>query len=179
MVVGGWVFVCIREREREKDEEKKEMGNWQAAGMANLEKMSLNQTTLVALYPLQVRGMEKDLQLMPDHLHCPLGPGEAVQIKGTRLVQRAWVLSLVSSCYRYMLNTVSRISTGLRAADVECWYCSFFPWDHRHSQKFIAYVSFSFLINLMKALDFVILKISSSCNIVQFYNTTLFLSFPF
>lgn len=55
----------------------------------------------------------------------------------------------------------------------------FSPWDHRHSQKFIAYVSFSFLINLMKPLDLVILKISSSFNIVQFYNTTLFLSFPF
>lgn len=55
----------------------------------------------------------------------------------------------------------------------------FSPWDHRHSQKSIAYVIFSFLINLMKPLDLVILKISSSCNIVQFYNTTLFLSFPF
>lgn len=55
----------------------------------------------------------------------------------------------------------------------------FSPWDHRHSQKSIAYVIFSFLINLMKPLDLVILKISSSCNIVQFYNSTLFLSFPF
>ena len=57
--MGVWVFVCIRERD--KDEEKKEMENLQATEMSNLEKGSLNQAALVASCPTWARGIEEDL----------------------------------------------------------------------------------------------------------------------
>lgn len=36
-------------------------------------------------------------------------------------------------------------------------------------------MGFSFSIHLVRVLDFVILKVSSSCDTIQFYNTSFFL----
>lgn len=53
------MLVCIRERD--KDEEKKEMENLQATEMFNLEKRSLNQGALVDSCPTWARGTEEGL----------------------------------------------------------------------------------------------------------------------
>ena len=66
------VQLCVCVRERKEEEEKKEMGNLQATGMANLERRSLNQMALTGSCLIWARGTEESLQLRPVHLYsCP------------------------------------------------------------------------------------------------------------